>query len=523
MKINRNVEAIIVTLLYLTCLYFWTLPIQTNPMPYGEVDAASHYSVADYTYKSDRSITTLPYYIDKRYGNDNEYKNHYLWYPPPFHTTLAIAAVFGGDTIVPVHIANAILSSLIVLGVYFLIRKLFGFEAALVSSFFLIFSIRDIMIYLWGQWPERMGFAYLPLVLYCFYKYSSSYLSDGEKPIYLYIMSLLLAFNFFIHPMDFFLTVMVLIIIGLFLLIKEKKLFFNIKHIFIMIILFLLIISIFPLQTGSVIVKLSGADSSTNRDKGDISRLFYWFKMPRDNPGVPQSYFSYKEMVGPYWTIPFIFLGLLFLLLRRNRKDLVMLGWFVGLYIMIHLDFIGMDRVHRLLSGSTHLFYPLIVLGLIYTASTISKVVGYKRIIRYSLIIVLVVSMLISVGVTANTSLKGAYSSVLRVNPYQYELTQWLKQNTPEDAHIYHMGSISLSKTRWMWMIGNRYMISSERENINDFNITHLVMDYSDFALVGDQNTLNTLQGWEMQNLVNNTLLYNKNNIRVYEFESQAE
>ncbi len=98
MKLNKNVEAIIITLLYLTCLYFWTLPMQKNPMPYGEVDAASHYAIADYTYQSDRSITTLPYYIDKRYGMDNKFKPNTLWYPPPFHTNLAIAAVFGGGT-----------------------------------------------------------------------------------------------------------------------------------------------------------------------------------------------------------------------------------------------------------------------------------------------------------------------------------------------------------------------------------------------------------------------------------------
>ena len=128
MEINKNLEAIIVTLLYLTTIYFWTLPIQKSQMPYGEVDAASHYAVADYTYTSDRSIITLPYYIDKRYGNDNKFKPHALWYPPPFHTGLAISAVFGGSSNAPIYLANAIFSSLIVLSAYFIIRKFFALK-----------------------------------------------------------------------------------------------------------------------------------------------------------------------------------------------------------------------------------------------------------------------------------------------------------------------------------------------------------------------------------------------------------
>ncbi len=519
MKINKNIEAIIVTLLYLTCLYFWTLPIQKNPMPYGEVDAATHYTIADYTYEKDKSITKLPYYIDSRYGLDNKFKPHTLWYPPPFHTALAIGAVFGGETGVPIYIINAIFSSLIVLGVYFVMRKFFGFEAALISGFLLIFSMRDIMIYLWGQWPERMGFAYLPLILYCFYRYCVSYLNKEEKPVYLYIMSLLLAVNFFIHPMDFFHSVMALIVISLFFLIKEKRLFFNIKYVAVAVILFLLVISIFPLQSMSVIIRLR-SDGGSIEGAYDVSRLFYWFKPQKNNPGVPQSYFSYKAMVGPYWTVPFLLLGILFLLLRRNRKDLIVLGWLVSLYIMIHLDVIGKGRVHRSLSGTAHIFYPLMVLGLIYLISLIPKIKGYKTAIRYGLMAVFVIFMFMSIGTEANKSLKGAYTGISRINPYQYDLLKWLRQsNVPEDAQMFHMGSISLAKTRWFRMIGQRYATHEDYEQrIN--TTTHVIMDYSDFALIGDQNTVNTFQEWEKQNLFNNTLIYDKNYIRVYEFEN---
>jgi hypothetical protein len=516
MGINRNIEAIIVTLLYLTCLYYWTLPIQQNPLPYGEVDAASHFAIADYSYQSDRSITSLPYYIDKRYGHDNSFKNHVLWYPPPFHTGLAIAAVFGGESVVPIFVTNAIFCSLIVLSVYFIMRKLFGFEVALLSGFLLIFSMRDVMIYLWGQWPERMGFAFLPLILYCFYKYSVSYLDKEEKPIYLYIMSVLLAINLFIHPMDFFHSVAAILIVGLLFLIKEKRLFFGFKHLIGSVLLFLVIISIFPYQTMNVVVKTQGEGEAT----GDISRMLYWFKPQEDNQGVPASYFSYKAMIGPYFTIAFIFLGILFLLLRRNKKDLVLLGWLVSLYIMIHLDVIGKGRVHRSLSGTAHIFYPLMVLGVVFLISIIPGFKQYKKAIRYGAVIVFGLLMFFSFGIQAQKQLAGAYQGLLRVNPYQQEVISWLQVNTPDDALIYHMGSVSVAKTRWIWMLSHRAMDPSVSTDLDKQNYTHAIVDYSDFGFIGDQNSLDKIQEWEQQNMANNTLLYDKDYIRVFKLEN---
>ncbi len=522
MKVNKNVEAIIVTLLYLTCLYFWTLPIQDNPLPYGEVDAFSHYAVADYTYTSDRSVTDLPHYIDRRYGKDNEFKQHTLWYPPPFHTGLAIGAAIGGESDFPIYLVNAIFCSLIVLSVYFIIRRFFGFEAALLSGFLLIFSMRDIMVFLWGQWPERMGFAYLPLIIYCFYKYATSFLKKEQKPVYLYIMSFLLAINFFIHPMDFFHSVGALIIIGLFFFIKERKIFFSLKHVSAAIVLFLLIVSIFPTQSMNVFVKLRSGTAEESA-KGDFGRLLGWFKAPRENTGTPPVYFSYSAMIGPYWTVPLILLGVLFLLLRRNNKDLVILGWLVSLYIMIHLDFIGKGRVHRSLSGTAHIFYPLMVLGLLYAYTFFVKLVPalrrYKSLIRYVLVVAFMIVVFISIGAGARDSLEGAYKSIIaRANPSQHALSTWLRgSEVPDDADMFHMGALSLAKTRSIYMMGHRYMGTSAGGSLDEKNFTYIVMDYSDLLLIGNRDGLNQLQSFEMS-LANNTLLYNKDNIRVYEY-----
>ena len=51
---------------------------------------------------------------------------------------------------------------------------------------------------------------------------------------------------------------------------------------------------------------------------------------------------------------------------------------------------------------------------------------------------------------------------------------------------------------------------------LNDY----IVVDYSDIALLSDRSFVNTWQEFEKANLANHTLLYNKDNIRVYKYES---
>jgi len=525
MRVDKRVEFIVVVLLYLSCLWLWVLPFKENKLPYGEVDAASHFAVADYTSQTDRSITALPYYIDKRYGGDNAYKPNFLWYHPPYHMAFSIAQILGGERIVPVFLANAVFSLLIVLSVYFVIRKLFGFIPALISSLLLMFSMRDIMVYLWGQWPERMGFAYLPLVLYCFYRYAKSYLDKNENPVYLYIMGFLLAVNLFVHPMTFLHTALSLVILFILFFVKEKRILFSIKHVFAVIVLFLLLISLFPAQTMNVVVRLMpgrGGSSPSDPNAGNFARFFYWSKGMSAEGSVPDSYFSYKEMIGPYWTIPLILLGLVFVLFRRNRKDFVLIAWLVGLYVMIHLDFIGQGgRVHRSLSATAHIFYPLMVLGLLYFLSYAKYFKQYKSYIKYGVIALFVALIVFSNGRMAYSQLKGAYAGVTRVTPYQNELSEWINDNLPRDADVYSFGALTQAKSRWVWMLSHtyvQYIRSFSEEGIG--NYTHVVLDYSDRIAIGDKNTVDVMQAWEKENLADSTLLYDKDYIRVYKLEN---
>ena len=231
MKLNRNyIQTFIFILVYLAGIYLWSQPYQERKLPYGEYDAMSHFEVADYIAYNDKSFMRLPDYIDIRYGTDNKFRQHTLWYPPPFHTTLAIAETAGGERVLPVFLMNTILASFIVITLYFVINSLFGFLPAILSSILIFLSPRDFMPYLWGQWPERFAYALVPIILYCFYKYYTSYSTEEKKPTYIYLTAIFLGLAILVHPLVFFHCVVGLAIFYILLSIKARKLIFNWKH-----------------------------------------------------------------------------------------------------------------------------------------------------------------------------------------------------------------------------------------------------------------------------------------------------
>ena len=523
MKLNKKyLETIIFVILYMATIYLWTMPIQNSPLPYGEFDAISHVQVADYMSQSDKSLVYLPPYIDTRYGNDNYYKKHTLWYHPPFHTDFAIMQIVGGERIVPIYVTNAIFATLILVSVYFVMRKLFGFFPAILSSLLLMFSPRDFMPFLWGQWPERLAYAYIPLIMYCFYKYFIS--EKKNKPVYAYIMSLLLAVNMLIHPLVFFHSVFGLIVLAILMVIKERKFPFNLKHILISIMIIVLLLAIFPVQTGNVIVAFK-RDSSSKKEVDVFSRLFQWSLNPEDYSGsVPPNYFSFKEMHGT-WTMPFIFLGIIFLIFRRERRNLFLLAWVISLYLVMHRDLIGkLVFLHRSLSASAHIFAPLTAIGMLYIPSIFKLPKKYKSYLKYAIVIIFIFLAINVNGRYAYPILKNAYGGISRMNQAQLEVSSWLLENTEEDQNATIIGTPIFKRTRWIAAMSQRITnyvstISLDDEKfVNRLMNDYTVMDYSDLVRLNDQQAISQLQAFESAVLSNHSLLYDRNNIRVYKY-----
>jgi hypothetical protein len=93
------------------------------------------------------------------------------WYPPLFHTILAMLQIFAGtlDVMVAAFILKlliATLNVLILLSIYLLSRKLFGTGVAVASAVFTILSVPLFEIIFWGGYANFLGLAYIAFIFY---------------------------------------------------------------------------------------------------------------------------------------------------------------------------------------------------------------------------------------------------------------------------------------------------------------------------------------------------------------------
>jgi hypothetical protein len=93
------------------------------------------------------------------------------WYPPLFHTILAMLQIFAGtlDVMVAAFILKmliATLNVLILLSIYLLSRKLFGTGVAVASTVFTILSVPIFEIIFWGGYANFLGLAYIAFIFY---------------------------------------------------------------------------------------------------------------------------------------------------------------------------------------------------------------------------------------------------------------------------------------------------------------------------------------------------------------------
>lgn len=548
MKFNKNyVQTLLFLLVYIFAIYFWSQPYHERKIPYGEYDAMSHFEVGDYMAFNDKSLVYLPPYIDIRYGNENKFKPHTLWYPPPFHSALGVMEVIGGERIIPVFLLNTIMATFVIIAVYFVINSLFGFLPAILSALLITFSPRDFMPYLWGQWPERFAYAFVPIVLYCFYKYFMSYSKEENKPIYVYLTALFLGINLLIHPLIFFHSVVGLAVLYVFLSVKQKKFIFNWKHIAICAIIFLVLFLLFPYQTFNIFPRFGGkaAQSEQIKKNIDLSRLLQWSLNPKDyEDSVPPSYFSFREMHG-LWTLPFLLIGILFLVLRREERDLFLLAWLVSLYLVLHRDFAGKAQfLHRSLSASAHIFAPLTAIGAVYACYLIKISDNIKKYIKYFLVAV-VVYFTFSVNMAnASTTLnKNTYNpnpingklsqDFLKIlTEPQFQAAQWILENVPSNYNISVLGiphqsnflSATAYKIRWFAAVSQHvtrfYYLREDKEELLKSKDWYIMLDYTMVGTLNDRQTFEDMQEFEKTKLANHSLVYDKNNIRVYKIEN---
>jgi hypothetical protein len=93
------------------------------------------------------------------------------WYPPLFHTIVAMLQIFAGtlDVMAAAFFLKLLIATfyvLILLSTYLLSRKLFGTGVAVVSAVFTILSVPLFEMVFWGGYANFMGLAYIAFIFY---------------------------------------------------------------------------------------------------------------------------------------------------------------------------------------------------------------------------------------------------------------------------------------------------------------------------------------------------------------------
>tara|TARA_Y100000310_G_C20694831_1_gene824873 strand:+ start:2982 stop:4580 length:1599 start_codon:yes stop_codon:yes gene_type:complete len=519
-------DILFLTILFLVAFFTWTLPLQESWLPFGEGDSAWHFANGDPQFNLDRSTTKMPYFIGLWYYNLSSLGPLYPEYPPPSHLNYALMQIAGGERILSPFLYMAITGFLGVLVTYFFIRKLYSPMIGFLAAFPLIYSMREIMLYLWGQRPSLLSFIFVPIILYALYKYLDGYYTKNQRVVYLYIFLLLVAAQFLLHIQGSVISFLCSLVYVITMSIKYKKIPIgkdNLKHVLISGLLLLIIIAPFaPIYYGLELGEASGERTVP------LSRLLMWNVQKGTYQGsYPE---SYVELSGHYHWILLVLvaLGVLLLLMRRKNKDLLILSWLGGIYLALHFDvFLGTTspRLIRMMVTEPPVFFALISIGVMSLVSLLPTKTQVKKIAKIMVFVVLLVFIFQTKSPEALQTLEGAYSSLGRMTQQQYEFAEWLRlSDIPQDAFIYNRGTITYPKVRWQLSVSNRHIAQWYGKMRNDTYLTgkqYFIADYSDLRYL-TQNAqyaqkLKDLQNFEIKNFENQVPLYNKDDIRLYE------
>jgi hypothetical protein len=438
-------------------------------------------------------------------------------HPPIFYVSQAMVQHFGANRFVPKNIFIALFCNFfIILSVYFLIRNLYGFWYAFLSGFILIFPFRNFMSYAWGQRPILIAMGFIPIILYSFYKYCNSFFDGKEAGRYLFLIALLSGSIVFLHIVALWPLAIILSLYALFFYFKHRIIPFGIKTIGISLLFFLLI----SLPFMSIFSSNSEATESDSFSFKIVSPLLSWYgELHKDNLFM----YDFASVHGGLWILPFIILGLLYFIIKRRDNDLLMLSWFIGIYLSLHFAFgLFEGRIDRIFKGESHLFYPIAAIGLLSLPKYFKISKSIKSIVNIVLVIAFIVMTFSFNAPKIYDTSMNLYPSFQRLTPVQMEMTEWVDENLPEKAIIFHQPSRDLipslsgwayQKYRWKQIFSHRAL----HDVIDEYSFTHAIIDYSDFILVNSNDAIVVLKQWEESNMKNNTLLYDKNNIKVYE------
>jgi hypothetical protein len=568
-KLNSSLLSVAaVTVLFLISFYLWTSPFQENKIPFGEGDSAWHFAIGDNIAETDNAPFRLPYYVGVWYYGFNDYLGPFApEYAPSNHVNYALMQIFGGDRFIPVLIFRAVASFLGAIAVFFMVSKLFGVLPGFLAGLGLTFSLREQMTYLFGQQPTLIAMVIAPVTLYAWYKYLVSfYESDNKKRknIYLFMTVALLASQYLLHVQGFVASIVIMAVLTTAMIIRFRKLPISKSSIVPIGIATVLLLAV---MVPFAAIYLGTPDADKLAVNFDMGRLLQWGVSPEEFVGSFPPTISLFLAQYSILLVPFLVAGMLLLLIRlftvkNNTKEIFLLSWLIGVYIVLHLDvFMGtnLNRVVRMLVFEHYIFFTLMAVSVIWLPQLLSQLLkGDKQImqmVKYSSITILAVLLTFTLIFTAGKAtysgssvnyngidysygnIKDSYQGISRITPTQVEFSEWLTTAVPEDAFIYDpsirvVGQWRYPKMRWMLGVSQRHIGRYDGGEIIDADFkdpdkVYFMFDYSDIALFASNPQSQQqgiawgtqLQEFEQEIFNVSTLVYDTNNIRLYKYE----
>jgi hypothetical protein len=540
---KKYVSLSLYIILVVVVLYMGSLPVSHSPYPYGENDAAHHWGRTNYYVTTDNIDNVNPYYSIASWYIPPKKEDFWVpLYPMSYFMNQGIMrAIFGNDD----YASNVILgffSLLLIPTVLFLIfNRLFGPLFGFFAGLLVLFDTSVLLKLLWGQRPLLLTFPFILASYYMYFRFVQT-----QKYKYLILTSLFAVAICFYHPAGVLFPFLGVALYTGYFLIKNKKLPFAWYHPIIPIILFVLLFipTIGNITSFGHTEKLS--EQLTEHETINLKEFFEWFVYENyENPQIR----TYSSIMGGYWTLPLLLLGLLFIILKRSEKNRFILIFVLSTYFLFHIESLGyrlynMDRFFEL-SGMA--FTALVILGFVLVWQLCRR---YKM-IQYGLAIAFIVLLIIFNAIPQKEFLENSYSGPLRINDEQSEFITWahdhlsydLSTRDPQELRdvpfLYYIGAYSYAKIRFIQSLSQVPMYFITLTNPQSMNITeyyttlteenlplaftphfsHIVFDYSDAKILGNNEILGWMQYYEETFPINKSLIYNKNNIRVYALE----
>lgn len=499
---EKRTEYLILGIIYALVFLTWGWN-SVGDLPFGDVDSSTHFLLSDYqTQQNTITKYALPRFINATYGFAN---NGNIWYPPQFHLLGAIFQKLNVDRVSPLFLFYLMGSTLFILTFAILLRELFGFYPALLFAILSMFSLRDHALFLSGLWPERLSFAITPLVLLYFYR--------GN----FYIGAILLAAQFAFHPQGAIHSIIMSVIYVLFLSIKYKKIALELKPTIMATIIFLILISPFIFVFTGFGKNVMQEEYGSRLRISELSSLLKWYpeKIPY-TPAMGNYFYVYRT----YLLLPVFFVGLFFILMKRQREHILALSMLLGIYIAMHLNVIGIyGRVHRALNAEQHVFYLFVALGLFSICSLGSNIFN-KKIITAT--IVIIAAMYPAYMFMITTPELSLIPTMSRVTKQEYDGALFLQSNVPSDSKVLNVGTVIYSKNKWLQAISERQFIYDDTtlfgKNSPHFGKEdYYYVDEYDSLLFGLEPAHELVVKLEAIIRENATLIYGeKNGIRIY-------